>query len=362
MKKGLMAGFAAVALLIGGSTAGLFSMSKAEAAMVSEVYGAQCWHGDSGYPIWDSGVNMGSIFEVKTARVKYEDERYLKIFVQGSGVCYVHNRYEGDMHTYILLEDKSTGAVTVDGFYPPIPRLFNPAYALVKDYAKSIPNKTKPDDLKIKYKVLSNGSDRSMKGLQGNWYDSAGNLVLSINGHYINGCKVVAYLGCGDASGYRIQEADGYRDIGLMPEHMNAMDFLIFNEKQTLRHSEEPQYTESIAGLYLGMSQKDLEALYGSPTRKEKRNVGPSDTFPQDVWYYEDVFKVRFLGDMISSITFYHPEELVYDKSGFPCTTPMAKLREIYKDKNHNPFVELEHKENIVLQDGQLQLTSYIPL
>ena len=86
-----------------GGTNGLFPMARAEAAMISEVYGAECWHGDSGYPIWDSGVNMGSLFEVKTVRVKYENERYLKISVQGSGVCYVHNRYEGDRHTYIVV-------------------------------------------------------------------------------------------------------------------------------------------------------------------------------------------------------------------------------------------------------------------
>lgn len=361
MKKGLIAGLMTAMMLTGAGTEGLFPMVKAEAAMVSEVYGAECWHGDSGCPIWDSGVNMGSLFEVKTARVTYEDERFLKISVRGSAVCYTHNRYEGEMKHHVLVEDKTSGVVLIDGFYPPIPRLFNPAYALVKDYAKSIPNKTKSSGLRGKYEVISNGSDRSMKALQGDWYDSAGNLVLSINGHYINGCKVVAYLACGEARGYRIQEADGYRDIGLTSEAMNEMDFLIFNEQQTLRHSKEPQYTESIAGLYLGMSQKDLEALYGSPTRKETYNVGVGDSFPHANWYYGDKFKVCFLGDMISSITFYHPETLSYDKSGVPCTTPMTKLKEIYQDKNTYKFVTLAHKENIVLENGQLLITSYYP-
>ena len=361
MKKGLMVGFAAACLLLGGSSESFWAVPKAEAALVSEVYGATCWHGDSGCPIWDSGSQIGALFEVKTARVMYEDERYLKISVHGSSVSYIRNRYVGDMGKLVLVEDKSTGAVTIDGRYPSIPMLFNPAYALVKDYAKSIPDKTKPDDLKLKYEVLSNGSDCSMKSLQGNWYDSAGNLVLSINGHYINGCKVVAYLGCGEAKGYRIQEADGYRDIGLTSEDMNEMDFLIFNEKQTLRHSKEPQYTESIAGLYLGMSQKDLETLYGSPMRKEKRNVGLTDTFPQETWYYDDAFKVRFLGDMISSITFYHPELLSYDKSGFPCTTSMAKLKEIYHCMGYNSFVQLEYKEFILFENGRLTLTGYVP-
>lgn len=57
----------------------------------------------------------------------------------------------------------------------------------------------------------------------------------------------------------------------------------------------------------------------------------------------------------------YHPETLSYDKSGVPGTTPMTKLKEIYQDKNTYKFVTLAHKENIVLENGQLLITSYYP-
>ncbi len=329
--------------------------SVAEAYILSKVYGATCWHGDSRYPVWDTGAKGGSIFDVHTARINYEDNQILNIIVKGSAVCYVHNRFEGNTNSYSIVEDKNTGRITVDGVEPPYFNrgYFDPAYALVKDYARSIPREVKKSNLQLKYEIQSNGSDRNMNRYQGNWYDSKGNLVLTIDGHYINGCPIVAFLRAGEVVAFRIKESDGYRDMGLSFVPESAKDFLIFDEQLTLRHSKEPQYSESIGGMYLGMRPQDLEAMYGRPSFVDKKE----GAFPTERWHYSNDFEVFFTGDMATGITIYRPEKFHYDKSGLPCTASLSQLRQAYHDTKGYHFIELEYHDRILLQDGKVYLS-----
>lgn len=81
------------------------------------------------------------------------------------------------------------------------------------------------------YQYVSNAVNK----MAGDWYDSQGNLVLSIADGYINGCQVVAGYdfagGSSNAVGvFRILEDAGYRNIKIQWSiHNSQQDHLVFN-------------------------------------------------------------------------------------------------------------------------------------
>lgn len=81
------------------------------------------------------------------------------------------------------------------------------------------------------YQYVSNAVNK----MAGDWYDSDGNLVLSIADGYINGCQVVAGYdfagGNSNAIGvFRILEDAGYRNIKIQWSiHNSQQDHLVFN-------------------------------------------------------------------------------------------------------------------------------------
>jgi hypothetical protein len=192
--------------------------------------------------------------------------------------------------------------------------------------------------------------------IKGNWYDSEGNLVLTIGNGYINGCKVICGLACGDAYGYRIQESDGYRDMGLVPDHENYKPFLWLDESKILRHSPKPVYKESINGLCIGMSKKYLLEKYGAPTRVDDDQA--HRRFPCERWFYSTSFSVFFLDDMAAEITIYDKYNFRFDKSGLNCAEPEVILKQVY---SLDEYGEIAKGEYIKFDDekGSVQLTSY---
>ena len=62
--------------------------------------------------------------------------------------------------------------------------------------------------------------DKYLPRLQGNWYDSNGNVYLQIVGKTLNGCPIVDIVNAAGGGGnvgltIRISESSGYRDIYL---------------------------------------------------------------------------------------------------------------------------------------------------
>ena len=76
---------------------------------------------------------------------------------------------------------------------------------------------------------------RAIDMMAGDWYDSDGNLVLSIGDGYINACQVVAGYdfagGSSNADGvFRILEDAGYRNLKLQWHiRHSSQDYLVFN-------------------------------------------------------------------------------------------------------------------------------------
>ncbi|SEH35558.1 hypothetical protein [Selenomonas sp. KH1T6] len=194
-----------------------------------------------------------------------------------------------------------------------------------------------------------------LKNITGNWYDSKGNLVLTINNGYINGCKVMAYLSAGDAGGYRIKEENGYRDIGLVIDHNNYKKFLYLDERIVLRPTKYPQYVESINGMYLGMSMDDLLEKYGEPDRKEKKGKA----FPSEWWIYNGAFSVFFVGDMASTIVLPYGSTFTFDKCGLSARDMEKSFRKHYKESANYGAVKIDEGEYIEFKKGTVELTVY---
>ena len=133
-----------------------------------------------------------------------------------------------------------------------------------------------------------------LKRMVGTWYDTKGNVALTIGSDYsINGCKVLAlYLNAHytpiftpqSAAVYtcRIADGSGYRDIHLdyhsMPSvFLSTPDYhetIFLNGKTALRRTKKPRYFESVGGIFLGMSKDDVLKLYGQPSSVVATSLG----------------------------------------------------------------------------------------
>ncbi|WP_297570429.1 hypothetical protein [uncultured Anaerovibrio sp.] len=135
--------------------------SYSQASILSTVNGATCWHGDSQYPVWDTGSSFGSIFDVHTAYINYEDDKILNIVVKGNGISYKHDNLTGESSSHNIVENKTTGRVTINGKEPPPSSqgMFYPAYALVKDYAIRVSGA-------VNYNTARVGSDIEFTGIK----------------------------------------------------------------------------------------------------------------------------------------------------------------------------------------------------
>ncbi len=176
----------------------------------------------------------------------------------------------------------------------------------------------------------------------GEWYDINGNLAMSIEPGYINACQIVK--GFNFAGGYprsgifRIMESIGYRDVQLelMGDRGSGHQYLMIDKKTTLRRSKEPQYFESISGVYLGISKAEVLKLYGNPTAQENNYPGISR------WRYgKEGFSITFDGDTATGVTIYKNSNRHFDRTGFNCNDSFQAYYDAYK-LSRMPYVSPE--------------------
>lgn len=169
-----------------------------------------------------------------------------------------------------------------------------------------------------------------LKSMVGNWYDSKGNLVLTVGSDYsINGCKVVAlYLNTHYTPIFtpqsvavytcKIHDGHGIKEIHLdyhsmPPGFLSTPDYhemIVLNGKTALRRTKEPRYFESVGGIYLGMSKDDVLKLYGQPSSIINRDHYVT-------WKYaRQKFDVAFAADIVDTITIYTGGDRRFDWSG----------------------------------------------
>lgn len=192
----------------------------------------------------------------------------------------------------------------------------------------------------------------------GNWYDSNGDLVLTIDGNgTINGYKVLSVGYTGDSVAfYKVRIADGNSigEVYLAHFGQGYHDTLILNEKIALRNSQKARYVESVGGVYLGMNKNQLVALYGQPSVKgeEGRN---------EAWTYnKEGFRVCFdraTASVINSITIFPNGNRRFDGTGLSARDSLQTFISGYSATPYGRrMYSIGHGEGIYQRDGNITL------
>lgn len=167
-----------------------------------------------------------------------------------------------------------------------------------------------------------------LKAREGKWYDhDTGKLILEIKDGKINGLPVISGEYAGGASpsngcGKYIVKENGQNivlnlTVGLAGGLHKCM---IVNGAITLFPTPQPQYYESVNGVYLGMTEKALIKAWGKPTRKMERR-----------WYYKKQgVVVRFDAGAIDRIDLLLESPLSFDKSGLNCSSLDEEFEAFY--------------------------------
>lgn len=118
-----------------------------------------------------------------------------------------------------------------------------------------------------------NVTKETIEAVQGTWYDLDGNVAFVVNGDDFNGRRIVHAM---NFAGPRACLADVFfegEDLGGPAGHfirwMTNRRFLTVDGK-VCRNTKEPEYFESVRGVYLGMKAEDMIALLGEPEQNIK--------------------------------------------------------------------------------------------
>ena len=176
--------------------------------------------------------------------------------------------------------------------------------------------------------------DKYLQGMQGTWYDIDHNVVLQVDGANFNQCPVEdIIMGAQGHVIFRIKEDTGLRDIHIFQGDAGYHNHKILNYKTWIRNTVEPVYTESVGGICIGMSSKDLVERYGEPDLKDRLD-NSAWGMEQEFWLYGSVgFSVKIVGDMVSSITIYKGKDRYFDQSGLNCENPVSDFEMKYGHK-----------------------------
>ena len=200
--------------------------------------------------------------------------------------------------------------------------------------------------------------------IDGDWYDTSGNKVLTISNGYINGCPIVdgadfvgGYPGAGV---FIIQEAQGRKAIHLEWMGVGNHKSLIMNKTTQLNNGSQEHY-ESVHGVYLGMTKEAVYNLLGKPSSVSK-SYGRETLKYNELGFYvvadnNLVTVIRLTGDNArlekSGLT---KNSSVIDYYNFYQFNRMPS--ELSKDKYQGVF-SIGHGEYIAFSDGEVLLTLY---
>ena len=204
-----------------------------------------------------------------------------------------------------------------------------------------------------------------LKPFFGKWYDSKGNLVLTISSDYrINGCVILSVDFDGtDNFTVKIAENNGYRDIILGGSgNLYCEDFIpsayyrmiVVDDKIILRDSKQQKYFEAVGGIYLGMDKDQLLSLYGQPSNIDTR---------RSTWKYSNLgFDIHFGLNIVTGITIYSNGNKKFDWSGLTANDSKYDFERKYKSKfSSRNLMRIGHGEMIAIGNNYVGLSIINP-
>ena len=169
-----------------------------------------------------------------------------------------------------------------------------------------------------------------LKDYIGNWYNTDGDLILTLSSDYrINGFRIVSVGYVGDTVAfYKVQITNGssYENVYLQTfgSYAGNHEMLILNEQVALRKTKEPYYFESVDGIYLGMDQDQVVARCGQPSSVESDHR-------YTTWKYDNLgLDLNFEWNVVSGITIYPYSNKRFDRSGLSANSSQADFERKY--------------------------------
>ena len=156
----------------------------------------------------------------------------------------------------------------------------------------------------------------NLNEIVGNWYDVNGNLIFTISSDYkINGYDIAAVDFEGDTAGfYKIFINDGrYVEVTHTGSAESKVHDMLIVDSVALRRTENPQYFESIGGIYLGMDANEVLSIYGNPSSGENFNRFLKDW----IWKYDSLgLEVSIYAGVVTEVKMYSYGDRRLDRSG----------------------------------------------
>lgn len=157
----------------------------------------------------------------------------------------------------------------------------------------------------------------------GDWYDTNGQLMMTVTTSAINSCPVTALtdmtMDYPRTGRFTVAEADGEKTIKLDLLGHGSHQYLIVNDRTPLRRSLHADHYETLGNLYLGMTKDDVVAAYGQPTSVTPDQGG-------ERWSYSTPHvDVVVQGNLVMTIRAYSDSNITFAQSGLsPVSTPDA--------------------------------------
>lgn len=196
-----------------------------------------------------------------------------------------------------------------------------------------------------------------LKNYIGNWYNTDGDLLLTISSDYrINGFRISSLGYTGDTVAfYKVQITNGssYENVYLQTfgSYNGNHEMLIVNEQVALRKTKEPYYFESVGGIYLGMDQNQVVARYGQPSSVESNRRSSTWT------YNREGFSVTLEYGVVCDITIYSYGNRRFDRSGLSANSSRADFGYKYNTSvSSRGSLNIGHGEVISVSDGKVSL------
>ena len=199
---------------------------------------------------------------------------------------------------------------------------------------------------------------KTLNRISGTWYTLDGNVAYNISGSTINGKKIVDISGLAgggsnfactihmqDSSTMRLSFTNAGYDKTELHQYMST-------NGQSYRRSALPQYYETVGGIYLGMSENQLYALYGVP------NFTQDSHGRKQLGYSELGLEIDIRDGMVTQITIYSYGDRAFDRSGLSAKNSPTAFRQAYglnkdignyaNDIGHNEYIWYSQLDNSV--------------
>lgn len=162
----------------------------------------------------------------------------------------------------------------------------------------------------------------------GEWYDTNGQLAMTITESAINNCPVTALtdmtLDYPRTGRFTVAQADGEKTIKLDLLGHKSHQYLIVNDRTPLRRSLNGDHYETLGNLYLGMTKDALVAAYGQPASTTPDQGG-------ERWSYTTPHvDVVLQGNLVMTIRAYSDSNLAFAQSGLTAVSTPDEYAKAY--------------------------------